>query len=76
MHGAVAAGHAAGGYATIFEAAAKMGHRQKLSYLPDPERHRIYNALFAEYRTVHDYFGRGRNDVMKTLKGFKRQAAS
>ena len=28
----------------------------------------IYNKLYAEYKTLHDYFGRGENDVMKRLK--------
>ena len=29
---------------------------------------------FAEYVTLHDYFGRGTNDVMKRLKVLKVQA--
>ncbi len=27
--------------------------------------------LFAEYQKLHDYFGRGANDVMKRLKALK-----
>jgi L-ribulokinase len=73
MHGAAAAGHASGGYSTIAEAASRMAHVQKLTYRPRAENHAIYNRLFKEYRTLHDYFGRGANDVMKRLKALKRE---
>ena len=71
MHGAVAAGSAAGGYDSIFEAAEHMAHVQKLTYRPRREHHEVYNRLFEEYQTLHDYFGRGANDVMKRLKALK-----
>jgi L-ribulokinase len=73
MHGAVAAGRAGGGYDTIAEAAGHMAHVQKLTYRPKAENHAIYNRLFKEYQTLHDYFGRGANDVMKRLKALKRE---
>lgn len=76
MHGAVAAGRAAGGYDSIFEAAEHMARVQKLTYRPRPENHEIYNRLFKEYQTLHDYFGRGANDVMKRLKALKRSSQS
>jgi len=76
MHGAVAAGRAAGGYDSIFEAAEHMAHVQKLTYRPRPEHHEVYDRLFQEYQTLHDYFGRGTNDVMKRLKGLKRSSQS
>ncbi len=75
MHGAVAAGSVSGGYDSIFEAAEHMARTQKLTYKPRPDHHEIYNKLFAEYRTLHDYFGRGANDVMKRLKAQKREQA-
>ncbi|WP_435620365.1 hypothetical protein [Thermoanaerobacterium thermosulfurigenes] len=31
----------------------------------------IYEKLFQEYKLLHDYFGRGANDVMKRLKNIK-----
>ena len=31
----------------------------------------MYDQLFQEYRVLHDYFGRGENDVMKRLKAIK-----
>jgi L-ribulokinase len=34
-----------------------------------------YDALYAEYILLHDYFGRGANDVMRRLKARKRAIA-
>lgn len=76
MHGAVAAGRAGGGYNSIVEAAEHMAHVQKLTYRPRIDHHKIYNRLFKEYQTLHDYFGRGANDVMKRLKALKREQVS
>jgi L-ribulokinase len=75
MHGAVAAGEAAGGYATIFEAARKMAQLQKKTYRPQAKNHELYDRLFKEYQTLHDYFGRGVNDVMKRLKALQSERA-
>lgn len=68
---AVAAGKENGGYDNIFEAAAKMGKVKDTVYLPIAENAKIYEELFKEYETLHDYFGRGVNDVMKRLKKIK-----
>lgn len=76
MHGAVAAGPDTGGYANIYEAAKRMAHVQRKTYRPNPVRHEVYNALFMEYQTLHDYFGRGTNDVMKRLKQVKAKVAN
>ena len=72
MFGAVAAGADKGGYDTIFEAAAAIGGVKDKSYKPNNENSKIYNKLYAEYETLHDYFGRGENDVMKRLKDIKK----
>ena len=40
-------------------------------YYPIPENVELYNKLYAEYELLHDYFGRGDNDVMKRLKAIK-----
>ncbi|MCC6456684.1 MAG: ribulokinase [Caldilineaceae bacterium] len=72
MHGAVAAGSAAGGYDDIFAAAAKMGGIQDKVYRPIPAHVAIYDHLYAEYSTLYDYFGRGENDVMKRLRSIRR----
>jgi L-ribulokinase len=71
MHGAVAAGRQAGGYDSIFEAAKQMARLRDESYRPIPENKNIYDQLYAEYVTLHDYFGRGANNVMKRLKKLK-----
>lgn len=71
MHGAVAAGKAAGGFDTIERAAAAMAGVRKKTYRPDAAAHAVYEKLFAEYDALHDYLGRGANDVMKRLKALK-----
>ncbi len=43
-------------------------------YQPIPENQKIYDQLYAEYVRLHDYFGRGENNVMKTLKLIRDQA--
>jgi L-ribulokinase len=73
MFGAVAAGKAAGGYASIFEAARYMSHLKDEVYKPVAEHTKVYDRLFAEYVQLHDYFGRGANDVMKRLKKIKAE---
>ncbi len=73
MFGAVAAGKAAGGYDSIFDAAQSMAHLKADSYSPIPENQRVYDSLFAEYVRLHDYFGRGENDVMKRLKRIRAE---
>jgi L-ribulokinase len=69
----VAAGKEAGGYDTIFEAAKHMPRLQDVVYKPNPARKAVYDQLFAEYLTLHDYFGRGSNDAMKRLKALKQR---
>ena len=76
MHGAVAAGEAAGGYADIFAASAKMGGLKDVVFTPIPENVAAYDELFKEYKTLYDYFGRGANDVMKRLRAIKRKAVA
>ena len=76
MHGAVAAGSDAGGYDSIVEAAQRMAHLRKKAYRPSEETKGTYDELFAEYVTLHDYFGRGANDVMKRLKARRAKILS
>jgi L-ribulokinase len=42
--------------------------------LPDEARAKVYDALFAEYAQLHDYFGRGGNSVMHRLRDLRREA--
>jgi L-ribulokinase len=68
IHAAVAAGL----HADVAAASAVMGSCERAAYLPDPARADAYDELFAEYRTLHDYFsGRpkwGGNDVLHRLR--------
>ena len=73
MWGAVAAGKARGGYDDISDAAGSMARIKDKTFEPDPENHTIYKRLFSEYKQLHDYFGRGGNDVMKRLKKIKEE---
>lgn len=73
MFGAVAAGSSKGGYENITAAAQKMGRVKKETFKPIPENVAIYEKLYQEYTILHDYFGRGENDVMKRLKVIKEQ---
>ena len=68
MFGAVAAGKAERGYDTIFDAAQNMARLKKETFKPNPLAQRVYNQIYADYSTLHDYFGRGVNDVMKRMK--------
>lgn len=74
MFGAVAAGKDRGGYDTIVDAAKEMARLKDVVYRPNPKNVEAYNKLYAEYKILHDYFGRGANDVMKRLKEISRQA--
>lgn len=74
IFGAVAAGKENGGYDSVFEAERVMGNLKDITYYPDAERGAVYDRLYAEYNLLHDYFGRGANDVMKRLKQLRIEA--
>lgn len=74
MFGAVAAGKAAGGYDQIHAAAAQMSRLKDETFKPNLQAKLVYDKLFSEYIALHDYFGRGENDVMKRLKHIKAEA--
>lgn len=69
-HGAVAAGF----YPSIKEASLAMGGKVSAAYVPNYDRTARYDELFNEYRQLHDYFGRGENEVMHRLKDIRRRA--
>lgn len=74
IFGAVAAGEEPGGYADIISASASMGVSCSRIFQPVPEHSEVYNALYSEYIKLHDYFGKGGNDVMKELKKLRKSA--
>jgi L-ribulokinase len=69
----VAAGAAAGGFDSIVEAAQHMGSLKDEVFKPIPAHRAVYDRLYAEYARLYDYFGRGENNVMKTLKKIKAE---
>ncbi|MFI6262469.1 ribulokinase [Micromonospora sp. NPDC051006] len=71
---AIHAAVAAGAYADIRAAAAAMGAVHRSVYLPNEADAAVYDQLYAEYRTLHDYFGRGANGGMKRLRALRRAA--
>ncbi|MFG2460816.1 ribulokinase [Streptomyces sp. NPDC048523] len=72
MHAAVAAG----AYPDIQAAARSMGKADRGVYQPDPERAAAYDRLYAEYQVLHDYFGRGTNDVMRRLRRLRTEVST
>lgn len=75
---AIHAAVAAGAYPDVRAAAKVMGKRTVAAYTPIEENAVLYDALFAEYTLLHDYFGRlnqpGSNGVMHRLKAIRREA--
>lgn len=75
MFAAVAAGESEEGYDTILEAANKMARVRKEIVVPVAENVFLYDKLYEEYARLHNYFGRGENDVMKRLKSLRMYSA-
>ncbi|MBR3928889.1 MAG: ribulokinase [Clostridia bacterium] len=75
IYAASAAGSPKGGYDDVFEAARHMGGVSEKVYRPRLENTGVYDRLYAEYRRLHDFFGRGGNDVMKRLRSIKKDAS-
>ncbi len=80
---AIHAAVAAGAYPDVPSAARAMGKVRRDVYQPDPANAAIYDELYAQYVRLHDYFGRGGNDVMHRLRalrdrvhGFPAEAAA
>lgn len=73
MFGAVAADKDVGGYDSIYDASKAMAHLRDEVYRPNLSAKDVYDRLYAEYVSLHDYFGRGENDVMKRLKKVKAE---
>ncbi|VXB49020.1 ribulokinase [Aeromicrobium sp. 9AM] len=72
---AIHAAVAAGAYPDVHAASDAMGRVNRDTYLPDAGRAQAYDALYDDYRTLHDHFGRGGDDVMHRLKARRREAS-
>jgi L-ribulokinase len=64
LHAAVAAG----AYPDVSAAASVMGSKRDAAVVPDAASASIYDQLYADYLLLHDYFGRGANEVMHRLR--------
>ena len=69
--GIAAADESVTGYKNANEAAAKLGKINDELYTPNAENAAVYNELYAEYKTLHEYFGKGGNDVMRRLNAIR-----
>ena len=67
IHAAVAAGR----YPDVRAAAAAMGRLRPGPYLPDQARAARYDQLYAEYRLLHDFFGRTQPGLLHRLRSLR-----
>jgi L-ribulokinase len=71
--GAAILGSAAAGlFPSVSEAAEHLGTRIARTFIPRTEARVTYDEIFKEYLELYDYFGRGRNPVMKSLRRLRR----
>jgi L-ribulokinase len=70
---AIHAAVAAGAYPDVRSAGDAMGRVERAKYVPDDATADAYDRLYAEYKQLHDHFGRGGSDAMKRLKAFRRE---
>ena len=68
---AIHAAVAAGAYPDVPAAARAMGKLRREVYHPDQANAAVYDELYAEYVTLHDYFGRGGNNGMHRLRALR-----
>ncbi|MCC9306504.1 ribulokinase [Kitasatospora sp. RB6PN24] len=73
---AIHAAVAAGAHPDVRTAAAVMGRVERHAYLPDPARADAYDALYAEYRLLHDHFGTGPDKQLHRLRAIRNAAVS
>lgn len=71
---AIHAAVAAGAHRDVRTAAAAMGRVERAAYTPHPERADAYDALYAEYRALHEYFGTGPDKLLHRLRAIRNTA--
>jgi L-ribulokinase len=71
---AIHAAVAAGAYPNVPVASSAMGRVNRDVYRPDEARADVYDQLYGEYVRLHDYFGRGANEVMYRLRAIRDRA--
>ena len=57
----------------LSEAMKNMSKVSSTVYSPNPESGAVYDKIYAEYKRLFDYFGRGENNVMKTLRAIRAE---
>ena len=67
MFAAVGSGY----FKSLDDAAEVMVKKPSSVFTPNPENAETYDYLFGEYKKLHDYFGKGENDILKNLKNLK-----
>jgi L-ribulokinase len=72
---AVAAGSSNGGYNSIEEASEKMQSEILAEYNPISENRLVYEKMYLQFKKLHDYFGRGENQVMEFLKDLRAEVS-
>jgi L-ribulokinase len=70
---AIHAAVAAGAYPDVAAAAAAMVKLHAGAFKTDPASADVYDQLYAEYVALHDYFGRGTNEVMHRLRSLRNR---
>ncbi len=74
---AIHAAVAAAAYPDIYTASAAMGRKQEAAFVPVESRSRAYDALYAEYRRLHDALGPddgALGGLLHRLRDLKRKA--
>ncbi|MGN9806709.1 ribulokinase [Micromonospora sp. L32] len=71
---AIHAAVAGGAYPDVSTASEAMGAPHRETFHPDPARAAAYDELYAEYRALHDHFGRGGTDVLHRLRALRNRA--
>jgi L-ribulokinase len=70
IHAAVASGV----YPDVLAASETMGRCTRDAYVPDAARAEAYDFLYERYVRLHDHFGHGGDDVMRTLRRIRPRA--
>lgn len=70
----ICAAVAAGMYPDFISAIDGMHSSIDRTYTPIAEHSAVYDELYAEYRLLHDYFGKGENKVMHRLRALSARA--
>ena len=76
MYAAAAAGEAAGGYASVAQAAKALARLKEDTYQPDPAHARTYDRLFGLYRELVECFDPRKMRVLRELREMKQSQAA